>query len=136
MDPPVEEASLRADAHIACYHRLLALVQAERFFELAGANVEAKEWLAWAHFVRWVLVGYAQPRSSMLLTLLVALPLRIVLDGRCGSPWFAALTVHIPDGRGHYELHQSCFRRGTHPSWTRCSLRSFCLGYAVRSTAN
>ena len=75
MDTPVEEALPRADAHIARYHRLLALVQAERFFEPAGASVEAKEWLAWAHFVRWVLVGMTQPRSSMLLTLLTAFPL-------------------------------------------------------------
>ena len=32
MDLPIEEALPRADAHIARYHRLLALVQAERFF--------------------------------------------------------------------------------------------------------
>ena len=75
MDPPVEEASSCADTHIAQYHRLLALVQAEQFFEPAGARVEATEWLAWAHFVCWVLVGYTQSRSSMLLTLLIALPL-------------------------------------------------------------
>ena len=72
-------------AHIARYHHLLALVQAERFFEPAGASVKAKEWLAWAHFVCWVLVGHTQPRSSMLLTLPVALPLRIVLNGHCGD---------------------------------------------------
>ena len=59
MDLPVKEASSHANAHIACYHRLLALVQAEWFFELAGARVEATKWLAWAHFVRWVLVSYA-----------------------------------------------------------------------------
>ena len=60
MDPPVEEALPHVNAHIAQYHCLLALVQAERFFEPAGARVKATEWLAWAHFVRWVLVGYAQ----------------------------------------------------------------------------
>ena len=109
MDPPIEEALPRADAHITRYHHLLALVQAERFFEPAGASVEANEWLAWAHFVRWVLVGYAQPRSSMPLTLLVVLPLQIVLNGRCGLPQFAALTVHIPGRCSHYEPHQSCF---------------------------
>ena len=109
MDPPVKEALPRADAHIACYHRLLALVQAEWFFELAGASVEAKEWLAWAHFVCWILVGRAQPRSSMLLTLLVALSLRIVLDGRCGSSQFAALAVHVPDRCSHHEPHRSRF---------------------------
>ena len=59
MDPPVKEASSHADSHIAHYHRLLALVQVEWFFKLAGARVEATKWLAWAHFVRWVLVGYA-----------------------------------------------------------------------------
>ena len=75
MDAPVEEALPRADVHIARYHRLLALVQAEWFFELAGASVEAKEWLAWAHFVCWVLVGHIQPRSAMPLTLPAALPL-------------------------------------------------------------
>ena len=105
MDAPVEEALPRADVHITRYQRLLALVQAERFFKPAGARVEATEWLAWAHFVRWVLVGYAQPRSSMLLTLLVALPLRIVLDGHCDSPRFAALAVHVPGHRSHYEPH-------------------------------
>ena len=41
MDAPVEEALPRTDTHIACYHHLLALVQAERFFEPAGASVEA-----------------------------------------------------------------------------------------------
>ena len=51
MELPVEEALLRANAHIAQYHHLLALVQAERFFEPTGARVEATEWLAWAHFV-------------------------------------------------------------------------------------
>ena len=109
MDAPVKEALPRADAHIACYHCLLALVQAERFFEPAGASVEAKEWLAWAHFVRWVLVGSTQPRSLMQLMLLAALPLQIVLDGRCGSPQFAALAVHVPDHCGHHEPHRSCF---------------------------
>ena len=103
MDAPVEEALPRADAHIARYHRLLALVQAERFFEPAGASVEAKEWLAWAHFVRWVLVGSTQPRSSMQLTLLTALPLRIVLDSRCCSPRFAVFAVHVPYRRSHHE---------------------------------
>ena len=77
MDLPVKEALPRADAHIARYHHLLALVQAEQFFEPAGASVKAKEWLAWAHFVCWVLVGYTQPRSSMLLTLLAALPVEL-----------------------------------------------------------
>ena len=42
MDVPVEEALPCANAHIARYHRLLALVQAERFFEPAGASVEAR----------------------------------------------------------------------------------------------
>ena len=105
MDAPVEEALPRADTHIARYHRLLALVQAERFFEPAGASVEAKEWLAWAHFVRWMLVGSAQPRSSMQLTLLAALPLRIILDGRCCLPQFAAFAVHVPDCRSDHEPH-------------------------------
>ena len=105
MDLPVKEASSRANTHIAHYHRLLALVQAEQFFKLAGARVKATEWLAWAHFVRWVLVGYTQPRSLMLLTLLTVLPLRIVFDGHCGSPWFTALAVHVPDSRRHNELH-------------------------------
>ena len=107
MDAPVEEALPRADTHIARYHRLLALVQAERFFEPVGASVEAKEWLAWAHFVRWVLVGYVQPRSSMLLTLPVALPLRIVLDCRFDSSQLAALSIHVPNRRSHDEPHRS-----------------------------
>ena len=59
MDSTVKEASSCADAHIAHYHHLLSLVQAEQFFELASAGVKATKWLAWAHFVRWVLVGYA-----------------------------------------------------------------------------
>ena len=109
MDPPFEEALPRADAHIARYQCLLALVQAERFFEPAGASVEAKEWLAWAHFVRWVLVGSTQPRSSMQLTLLAALPLQIILDGRCCSPRFAAFTAHVPNRRSHPEPHRPRF---------------------------
>ena len=36
MDLPVKEAPLRANAHITHYHHLLALVQVEQFFELAG----------------------------------------------------------------------------------------------------
>ena len=81
MDLPIKEALPRADAHITCYHHLLALVQAEQFFEPAGASVKAKVWLAWAHFVCWVLVGYTQPRSSMLLTLLAALPVELSIFG-------------------------------------------------------
>ena len=109
MDPPVEEASSCADTHIAQYHRLLALVQAEQFFEPAGARVEAIEWLAWAHFVRWVLVGYALILKLTLLMLLTALPLRIVLDGRCCLPWFAAFAVHVPNCRSHHEPHRPHF---------------------------
>ena len=136
MDPPIKEALPCADAHIAHYHHLLALVQTEQFFEPAGASVEAKEWLAWAHFVRWVLVGHVQPRSAMPLTLLAALPLQIVLDGRCCLSWFAALAVHVPDRRSHHEPHQSCFRRGKHSSWMRRSLHPSCLGPTVRSTTH
>ena len=136
MDAPVEEALPRADAHIARYHRLLALVQAERFFEPAGASVEAKEWLAWAHFVRWVLVGMTQSRSLMLLTLLPAFPLRIVLERRCCSPRFAAFAVHVPRRRSHHEPYRSRLQRGKRPSWTRCSLRSSGMGSAVRSRAD
>lgn len=128
MDAPVEEALPRANAHIARYHHLLALVQAERFFEPVGASVEAKEWLAWAHFVRWVLVGYVQPRSSMLLTLPVALPLRIVLDRCFGSSWLAALSIHVPDRRSHDEPHRSRLRGRKRYSWPRRSLRSSCPG--------
>ena len=85
---------------------------------------------------RWVLVGYAQPRSSMLLTLLIALPLQIVFDGRCNSPWFTALAIHIPDCRSHDEPHRLHFRRGQCNSWPRCSLHSSCLGSTVHSPAS
>ena len=102
MEPPVEEASLCANTHITHYHRLLALVQAEQFFKPAGARAEATEWLAWAHFVHWVLVGYAQSISSMLLMLLIVLPLQVIFDSRCYSPWFAALAIHV---HSHDEPH-------------------------------
>ena len=109
MDLPLEEASSRADAHIAWYHRLLALVQAEHFFELAGARVEATEWLAWAHFIHWVLVGYAQCQNSMLLTLLIALPIRVVFDRHFDSPRFTVLSIHVPNRCSHDEPHRLRF---------------------------